>query len=74
VVIASFLTARIVIGFFANMALAWKAKEVILKVDGLNLDNSEHLKQISQQGGVSVTALLVYCAIFGFVGLITGRA
>lgn len=56
--IAAFLVARTFIGFYANVALGWKAFAVIRKVDALNLDNQEHLAQIGRAGGISMMSLL----------------
>ncbi|WP_172204762.1 DUF2628 domain-containing protein [Niveibacterium sp. COAC-50] len=63
IVIAGIVAARFAIGYFANMALCWKAVKSIRAVDALNLDNEMHLRLISQAGGVSVPSLvLVYVA------------
>lgn len=68
--ILSFLMARIVIGYMANIALCLKADKSIRKIDHMNLDNEAHLRQIALAGGVSVPSLLIIYAALGVLRML----
>ena len=62
--ISSVIGARVVIGYWANVALCAKAVREIRVVDGMNLNYELHLAYISGAGGINFPAFLVmYSAI-----------
>jgi hypothetical protein len=65
--LVSAVTVRIVIGYWANLALYYQAVRTIRRVDSLNLDNDAHLRLIAREGGVSVMSLLAVYAVLGML-------
>ncbi|MES2296265.1 MAG: DUF2628 domain-containing protein [Pseudomonadota bacterium] len=61
------LALRALIGFMANIALCLKADMTIRRIDALNLDNEEHLRQIGQAGGISMPSLLGIYLVLGIL-------
>mgnify|MGYP003779406491 CR=1 FL=1 len=63
----SIVAIRVLIGYWANLALYNEAVRTIHHVDSLNLDNEEHLRQIANTGRISVMSLLAVWALLLFL-------
>jgi len=64
---------RVALGFFANIALTWRARAVIRRVDALNLDNDRHLTVIASLGGVSFGAVVAVFVAGGVIRILTNN-